>query len=61
MDKKRHKPHTSADTQFEDGGGKKRLNGLKSNINKKVVDNELYIDEDDLYHDELEHFVKKFK
>lgn len=60
MDKKRHKPHTSKDVEFEDGGGKKRLKEIKSSINKRVVDHEL-IDEDSPYHDELEYYVKKFK
>lgn len=61
MDKKRHKPHTSADYAYEDGGGTKRLKEIKSTINKKAVEHEIYIDEDDLYHDDLEYFVKKFK
>lgn len=61
MDKKRHKPHTSVDSRFEDGGGTKRLKEIKSTINKKVVEHEIYVDEDDLYHDEVQYFVKKFK
>ena len=61
MDKKRHANHTSVDSKFEDGGGTKRLKEIKSDINKKVIDNEIYFDEDDRYHDELKYFVKRFK
>lgn len=61
MDKKIHKPHTSADNAYEDGGGTKRFKEAKASINKRVVENEIYVDEDDLYHDELEYFIKKMK
>ena len=61
MDKKRHKPHTSADYAFEDGGGTKRLKEIKSDINKRAAEHELYIDEDDDRYTDLEYFIKKLK
>lgn len=61
MDKKRHKPHTSADHAYEDGGGTKRLKEIKSDINKRVNDHEMYFDEEDPYNEDLKYFVKKFK
>jgi hypothetical protein len=61
MDKKRHKPHSSIDTRFEDGGGTKRLKEIKSTINKRVVEDDFLIDEDDDRYSDLEYFIKKLR
>lgn len=61
MDKKKHAKHTSVDSAYEDGGGTKRFKELKSDINKRVVDHEIYVDEDEDRYADLEYFIKKLK
>lgn len=61
MDKKRHKPHSSVDFAFEDGGGTKRLKEIKSDISGKVIKDDIFIDDYEYDVSELEFFLKKLK